>query len=146
MQPAKPNKEMQQQLMVQASQASLASYKDYQVGPEDQLAIGIFGQENLSRELRVNGQGEIAMPLVGVVKVGGLTSQQIEKRLEEAYGANYLVNPQVTVTVKEYRHQRVAVTGAVDKPGSYEIIGPRTLLEVLSMAGGFTNSTGTPGW
>ena len=97
MQPPKANNDMQQQLMVQASQASLANYKDYQVGPEDQLAIDVFGQENLSRELRVNGQGEIAMPLVGVVKVGGLTTQQIEKRLEEAYGANYLVNPQVTV-------------------------------------------------
>jgi polysaccharide export outer membrane protein len=49
------------------------------------------------------------------------------------------VNPQITVGVKEFRHQRVAVTGAVAKPGSYEIIGPRTLLEVLSLAGGFSN-------
>jgi polysaccharide export outer membrane protein len=134
-----PNKELQQQLMVQASQASLANYKDYQVGPEDQLAIVIFGQDNLNRELRVNGQGEIAMPLVGVLKVAGLTPQQIQKHLEELYNARYLVNPQITVSVKEYRHQRVAVTGAVAKPGSYEIIGPRTLLEVLSLAGGFSN-------
>jgi polysaccharide export outer membrane protein len=134
-----PNKDMQQQLMVQASQVALASYKDYQVGPEDQLAIVIFGQDNLNRELRVNGQGEIAMPLVGVVKVAGLTPTQVEAKLEKLYNANYLVNPQITVTVKEYRHQRVAVTGAVAKPGSYEIIGPRTLLEVLSLAGGFIN-------
>jgi polysaccharide export outer membrane protein len=55
------------------------------------------------------------------------------------YDADYLVNPQITVSVKEFRHQRVAVTGAVAKPGSYEIIGPRTLLEVLSLAGGFIN-------
>jgi len=134
-----PNKELQQQLMVQASQAALVNYKDYQVGPEDQLAIVIFGQDNLSRELRVNGQGEIVMPLVGVVKVAGLSPAEIQKRLEELYNARFLVNPQITVTVKEYRHQRVAVTGAVAKPGSYEIIGPRTLLEVLSLAGGFIN-------
>jgi len=134
-----PNKELQQQLMVQASQAALVNYKDYQVGPEDQLAIAIFGQDNLNRELRVNGQGEIAMPLVGVVKVVGLTPGEIQNRLEELYNARFLVNPQITVTVKEYRHQRVAVTGAVAKPGSYEIIGPRTLLEVLSLAGGFIN-------
>jgi len=139
MQTPDPNKELQQQLMVQASQASLLNYKDYQVGPEDQLAIVIFGQDNLSRELRVNGQGEIAMPLVGVVKVAGLTPQEVQKRLEELYNARFLVNPQITVTVKEFRHQRVAVTGAVAKPGSYEIIGPRTLLEVLSLAGGFSN-------
>ena len=130
---------LQQQLMVAASQASLVNYKDYQMGPEDQLAIVIFGQDNLSRELRVNGQGEIAMPLVGVVKVAGMTPQEVQKRLEELYNARFLVNPQITVTVKEFRHQRVAVTGAVIKPGSYEIIGPRTLLEVLSLAGGFSN-------
>src|SRR5208282_5808176 len=68
MQAPDPNRELQQQLMVQASQAALVNYKDYQVGPEDQLDIVIFGQDNLNRELRVNGQGEIAMPLVGLVK------------------------------------------------------------------------------
>ena len=99
----------------------------------------IYGQEKLNREIRVNGQGEITMPLVGVVKVAGMTPQEIEKRLAELYDAQYLVNPQVTVVVKEFRHQRVAVTGAVAKPGSYEFIGPRTLLEVLSLAGGFAN-------
>jgi len=140
MQPPNANKEMQQQLMVQAGRASLADYKDYKVGPEDQLSIDVLGQEKLHRELRVNGQGEINMPLVGVMKVGGLTTQEIENRLAEAYGSKYLVDPQVTAEVKEYRHQRVAVTGAVAKPGSYEIIGPRTLLEVLSLAGGFINT------
>jgi len=134
-----PNQDLQNQLMIQATQASLTSYKDYKVGPEDQLVIEIYGQDKLNREPRVNGQGEITMPLVGVVKVGGMTPQEIEKRLTELYDAKYLVNPQITVAVKEFRHQRVAVTGAVAKPGSYEIIGPRTLLEVLSLAGGFIN-------
>jgi len=134
-----PKQALQNQLMVQATQASLVNYKDYKVGPEDQLVIEIFGQDKLNRELRVNGQGEITMPLAGVVKVGGMTPQEIEKRLTELYDAKYLVNPQITVAVKEFRHQRVAVTGAVAKPGSYEIIGPRTLLEVLSLAGGFIN-------
>lgn len=138
-----PNQALQNQLMVQATQASLANYKDYKVGAEDQLAILIYGQDNLNREVRVNGQGEISMPLVGVVKVAGLTPQEIEKHLAELYNARFLVNPQVTVEVKEFRHQRVAVTGAVAKPGSYEIIGPRTLLEVLSLAGGFSNA-GSP--
>jgi polysaccharide export outer membrane protein len=138
-----PNQNLQNQLMVQATQASLNSYKDYKVGAEDQLAIVIYGQEKLNRELRVNGQGEIAMPMVGVLKVEGMTPQEIETRLAQLYDAKYLVNPQITVTVKEFRHQRVAVTGAVAKPGSYELIGPRTLLEVLSMAGGFSN-LGTP--
>ncbi len=141
--PPDPNKDLQQQLLVQASQASLAQYKDYQVGPEDLLTINVFGQDKLSREVRVNGQGEISLPLVGAVKVAGLTTQGIEKRLQELYGSQYLVNPQITVAVKEYHHQRVAVTGAVEKPGSYEIIGPRTLLEVLALAGGFSSKPGS---
>ena len=138
-----PNQDLQNQLMTQASQAALVNYKDYQVGPEDQLDIVVYGQDDLNRTLRVNGQGEIIMPLVGAVKVGGLTTKEIETRLMELYDARFLVNPQITVEVEEFRHQRVAVTGAVNKPGSYQIIGPRTLLEVLSMAGGFSNQ-GTP--
>jgi polysaccharide export outer membrane protein len=125
-----------QRLLAQASRTALANFTDYQVGPEDLLDIQIFGQDNLNREVRVNGQGEVTLPLVGVVKVAGLSPKSIEQRLREVYDANYLRNPQVTVSVKEYRHQRVSVTGAVDKPGSYEMIGPRTLLEMLALAGG----------
>ncbi len=134
-----PNQNLQNQLMVQASQAALVNYKDYQVGLEDQLDIIVYGQDALNRSLRVNGQGEIIMPMVGAVTVAGLTAQEIERRLMELYDAHFLVNPQITVAVKEFRHQRVAVIGAVNKPGSYEIIGPRTLMEVLAMAGGFSN-------
>ncbi len=142
MQAQNSNKDLQDRLMLQATQASLVSYKDYKVGPEDQISIIIYGQEKLSRELRVNGQGEITMPLVGMVKVADQTPQEIENLLTKLYDARFLVNPQISVKVKEFRHQRVAVTGAVEKPGSYEIIGPRTLLEVLSMAGGFSSRSG----
>jgi polysaccharide export outer membrane protein len=138
-QPAVSYNNLQQQLMQQTTRSSAPSYKDYRVGAEDLLAINVYGQDALTRELRVNGQGQISMPLVGVISVGGMTTQQIEKRLKDAYGSEYLRNPQITVEVKEFHHQRVAVTGAVPKPGYYDIIGPRTLLEVLAMAGGFTN-------
>lgn len=138
-QPPNPNENLQKQLMSRASRASLANYKDYKVGPEDLLEVEIYGQDELGREVRVNGQGKITLPLVGVVEVAGMTPLEIETRLMELYDANYLVNPQVTVAVKEFCHQRVAVTGAVNQPGSYEIIGPRTLLEVLALAGGIAN-------
>jgi polysaccharide export outer membrane protein len=132
-----------QRLLAQANRTALAKFTDYQVGPEDLLDIQIFGQDNLNREVRVNGQGEVTLPLVGVVKVAGLSPKSIEQRLREVYDANYLRNPQVTVSVKEYRHQRVSVTGAVDKPGSYEMIGPRTLLEMLALAGGLQDKGNT---
>ena len=82
------------------------------------------------------------MPLLGPVKVTGLTPQKLERRLEELYGTQYLRNPQVSVFVKEYRHERVALTGALKKPGFYEIIGPRTLLEMLATAEGLDEKAG----
>ena len=137
-----PNVALQQQLLQQTVQASQGGYRDYKVGAEDLLVVDVLGQEGLKRELRVNGQGQISMPLVGVIPVAGLSTRQIEDRLREAYGTEYLRNPQVNVEVKEFHHQRVAVTGAVIKPGYYDIIGPRSLLEVLSMAGGLGNKPG----
>ena len=114
-------------------------YQDYKVGPEDLLAISIFGQDTLSGEVRVNGQGMITMPLVGELKVVGLPPREIEKQLFTLYKeGQFLTNPQVKVTVKEYRHQRVVVSGAVAKPGAYEMIGPRTLLEIIGQAGGLS--------
>ena len=119
-----------------SSRSSKVNPNDYVVGPEDLLDVQFFGQEDLNRQVRVDGEGEVTLPLVGAVKVAGFTPKSIEKRLMQAYGARYLRNPQINLAVKEYRHQRVSVTGAVDKTGYYEIIGPRKLLEILAMAGG----------
>lgn len=134
--------QQQQQLLVQAGLAARQDPRDYEVGPEDLLEVVVFGQDTLNRTVRVNGLGQITLPLVGEVKVAGLAPQAIEKRLVEAYGSQFLRQPQITVSVKEFRHQRVAVTGAVDKPGSYEMIGPRTLLEMLALAGGLQDKPG----
>jgi polysaccharide export outer membrane protein len=140
-QPARAQVARMQQASLQtfpapASRPAKVNPNDYHVGPEDLLDVQFFGQEDLNRQVRVDGEGEVTLPLVGAVKVAGFTPKTIEKRLMEAYGARYLRSPQINLSVKEYRHQRVSVTGAVDKPGYYEIIGPRKLLEVLAMAGG----------
>ncbi|MBM4285286.1 MAG: hypothetical protein FJ128_08545 [Deltaproteobacteria bacterium] len=127
----------QDQVMQGMAKPAPTAFRDYQVGPEDLLEVTFFGHNELYREVRVNGQGEISVPLVGNVQVAGLSPQQVEKRLADLYKERrFLKNPQITVFVKEYRHQRVAVTGAVNRPDYYEVIGPRTLLEMLGMAGG----------
>lgn len=134
---------LQEQLMAQASRATLTGYRDYVVGPEDLLMVAFMEAKDLDREVRVNGQGEISLPLVGPIKVGGLSPQAIEKRLAQLYReGEYIKSPQITVQVKEYRHQRVMVTGAVKKPGALEMIGPRTLLEMLGAAGGINDMAG----
>ncbi len=135
---AKKNK-LQDQLLTQIGRVTLMGYHDYQVGPEDLLGISFFGQDDLSGEVRVNGQGKISMALVGEVQVAGLSPREIESRLYNLYKeGQFLNNPQIKVLVKEYRHQRVVVSGAVAKPGAYEIIGPRTLLEIIGQAGGLS--------
>lgn len=137
------NQDLQHRLMLQAPQAPLSSYKDYQVGPEDLVEVTFFGNDELGRKVRVNGRGEISLPLIGVLRVAGLSPQEIEAKLVQLYKeGKFLRNPQITVIVKEYRHQRVMVTGAVSSPGSFEVIGPRTLLEMLGKAGGLNEKAG----
>jgi polysaccharide export outer membrane protein len=135
--------EQQNQLINQLCQSRVKDYTDYAVGPEDLLQVTFLGQDKLGREVRVNGKGEIALPLIGAVKVAELSPQKIETLLDQLYREQkYIKNPQITVFVKEYRHQKVMVTGAVNKPGSYDIIGPRTLLEMLGRAEGLKENAG----
>jgi polysaccharide export outer membrane protein len=138
---SRSRQQLQHQLLT-AGAVAPQSRRDYEVGPEDLLEVVVFGQDNLNRTVRVTGDGKISLPLVGDVQVAGQTPQAIEKRLAAAFGSQYLRNPQITVSVKEFRHQRVAITGAVDKPGAYEMIGPRTLLEMLALAGGLQDKPG----
>jgi polysaccharide biosynthesis/export protein len=132
-----------QEKFSQVGTSSLVNYKDYKVGAEDLLEVTFLGMDELGREGRVNGKGEVSLPLIGSVKVAGSTPSEIEVQLAQMYKeGKFLRNPQITVNVKEYRHQRVMVTGAVAQPGSYEMIGPRTLLEMLGKAGGLTEKSG----
>ncbi len=137
---AKKNK-LQEQLLTQVGRATLMGYQDYKVGPEDLLEVTVFGQDELTGDVRVNGQGKISMSMVGEVKVGGLSPREIEDKLFNLYKeGQFFTNPQIKVLVKEYRFQRVVVSGAVAKPGSYDLIGPRTLLEIVGQAGGLSEN------
>jgi polysaccharide biosynthesis/export protein len=128
-----------------------ASSSDYIVGPEDLLEIILFNipeARDTDRHItprtttvRVNHQAQISLPLIGEVSVKGLTVSGLEQRLREIYD-KYIHNPQVGVLVKEFR-QRVSVIGAVQKPGVVELTGPKTVLEILAMAGGVNEKAGS---
>ncbi len=109
---------------------------DYQIGPEDLLDIQVFGVSELSRTVRVSSRGFISLPLLGEVKIVGLTSSELESRLAELLAKDYLQNPQISVFIKEYTSQRVTVSGAVTKPGVYPLKGRTTLLQAIAIAGG----------
>ena len=109
---------------------------DYRIGAQDLLAISVFGVEELNKDVRVNSNGQISLPLIGTAMAGGRTIPELEKELAQKYSDGYLQNPQVTVFVKEFTSQRITVEGAVDKPGIYPITGKTTLLQAIALSGG----------
>ncbi|MFQ5872378.1 MAG: polysaccharide biosynthesis/export family protein [Dehalococcoidia bacterium] len=114
----------------------------YLLGPRDVLKITVWGQADLSQDYPVSGDGFITFPLIGRVKVEGLTPTEIADRLRDLLDKDYLVNPQVLVSVADYRSKKVYVLGETEKPGLYVLTGPTTLLDILSQAGGPSKSAG----
>lgn len=115
---------------------------EYKIGPKDLLQISVFGLDELNTTVRVSEEGKISLPLIGEVYVQGLSQGELTRRLANLLEEKYLQNPQVSVFIKEYQSKRVSVLGAVKNPGPYEILGRQTLLQIISRAGGMTESAG----
>ena len=115
---------------------------DYKIGPKDLLEISVFGQDELSSQVRVSEDGKITLPLIGEIEVEGLTISECRKKLTELLEEKYLQNPQVTIFMREYQSKRVSVLGAVQAPGRYELLGRQTLMQLISQAGGLTGEAG----
>jgi polysaccharide export outer membrane protein len=109
---------------------------DYLIGTDDVLKITVYDHEDLDVISRVSGDGSIQFPLLGSVALGGLTIKGAIAEIEIQLKDGYLVDPQVTIFVEEYRSKKVMVIGHVEEPGILELSGPTHLLEVLSMVGG----------
>jgi len=110
--------------------------KEYKIGAKDLLEIKVFESPELSQTVRVSEDGSISLPLLGRIEVQGLTKDAVEAKLAGLLEAKYLKNAQVSVFIKEYQSQQVAVIGAVEVPGTYELVGRMSLLQVISQAGG----------
>ena len=117
----------------------LFAQKDYVLGPEDVIEIIVWGHEDLRRQVPVSLQGGITFPMIGDIRAEGKSTQGLEKELAAKLGDGYLVNPQITVTVKEFKSQKVYVMGQVEKPGIYTITQENRLLYFLSQAGLFSD-------
>ena len=115
---------------------------EYRVGPGDVLDIRVFEVEELSKPVVVSPGGTISLPLIGEVVVGRMAALEIEARLKRLYEIDLLRDPQINVSVREFRSQPVSILGAVERPGVYQLQGRRRLVEVLAMAGGLTAEVG----
>ncbi|NNN05492.1 MAG: polysaccharide export protein [Elusimicrobia bacterium] len=122
-----------------AVQQAQVRKNDYRLSGADLLEITVFGEKDLDRKVRVSQDGSITFPLVGAVRVGGLTTADAEAALAKSLSV-YVRDPQVSIFIKEYGNKKVFVFGQVTKPGAIELPEetPLTVLGAVSQAQGFT--------
>jgi polysaccharide biosynthesis/export protein len=138
--------DINQSLSLMAAQ-SISSSADYRIGPDDLLQVTIYNIPEADARLtprtvglRVSQQGIIVVPLIGEVPAKGVTTGDLERELAKRY-EKYIRNPHIGVLVTEYR-QRASVMGAVQKAGVFELNGPRTVIDMLALAGGVNDKAG----
>ena len=115
---------------------SINGLSDYPLGAGDLLSIQVFGEEELSVELRLSDAGTISYPFLGELRVKGLTTGELSALIDEQLSDGYLVDPSVNITVKEYR--QFFIHGQVEKPGGYPYQPGLTLQKAVALAEGFT--------
>jgi polysaccharide biosynthesis/export protein len=125
-----------------STSAALAAHTDYLVGGGDILKVTVYDHPDLDTTVRVTSDGTIPFPLVGQVQIGGLPVSQVAETLAEMLANGYIIDPQVSVFVEEFRSKKVIIMGQVENPGLYELNGPTTLLELISKAGGMNTESG----
>jgi polysaccharide export outer membrane protein len=120
-------------LAIAASSSALSSYK---LGAGDVISIRVLGEDDLRRDhVTLSDAGTISFPMLGEIPVKGMTVGSLEDYITSGLKGRYLVNPQVTVSIEEYR--KFYVNGMVEKPGGYAFTPGLTVRKAVSIAGGF---------
>jgi polysaccharide export outer membrane protein len=116
---------------------------DYRLGDGDILKVTVYGHADLTLTSRVGSDGTILFPLIGQVAIGGLTAPAAGEKIAAALADGYLVNPQVSVFIEQFRNRQVVFMGEILRPGLYDLPGPTSLLELISQAGGLSREAGS---
>ncbi len=115
---------------------------NYVLGPGDVITVDVFGVPELKTEVQVAQDGTIMLPFLSIVRVEGLNTAELQAKLESLLADSVLQDPHVMVSIKEYRSQPVHVLGEISKPGTYQLTHFMRLVDLLSLAGGFTATAG----
>ncbi len=118
------------------NQAFGQKISDYVLGSGDRVRIVVFGQDDLSGEFKIDGTGNISLPLIQGVKAAGLTLRQLEQTITNKLKPDFLKNPRVNVEVLNYRP--FYIIGQVKSPGSYPYVAGMTVVNAIALAGGYT--------
>jgi polysaccharide export outer membrane protein len=128
--------------MIRARANSADRDINYRIGPRDEIEVNVFDVPELNVTVRVRESGFIALPLVGALPAAGLTESELLASLEKRL-ADYVKHPQASVFISNYGSQKVAVLGAIQKPGTYSLRkGQNSILELISEAGGISDRAG----
>lgn len=114
----------------------------YQIGQGDVLKVAVWAQPELSGEFTVDVAGAITVPLIGAVKAEGHTVEEVERDIRDRLADGYVVNPQVSIGVAQFKSQRVFVVGEVRAPGVVPLTGALSLVEALTRVGSLTEYAG----
>ena len=112
------------------------SISNYRLGSGDVITVQVLGEDDLKREkIRLSDAATISYPILGEIRLFGKTVAELETLIRDGLKGRYLINPQVTVTIVEYRN--FFINGQVEKPGGYPFIPGLTVRKAVSLAGGF---------
>ena len=114
----------------------------YIVGEGDVLKLTVYEHDDLSLTVRVSGDGAITVPLIGDVPVKGLTLNQVADKITNLLADGYIIDPQVSIFIHEFKSNKATILGQINRPGLYELRQYTTLLELISQAGGLTPEAG----
>lgn len=110
---------------------------DYRLGAGDKVRVTVYGEEDLSGEFQIDGNGYVRLPLIGQVQAGGHSAYQLEGNVEASLGNGYLKSPRVNIEVTTYRP--FYIIGQVSRPGQYPYTSNMSALDAVGVAGGFTD-------
>jgi polysaccharide export outer membrane protein len=130
-------------LQMAAVCAAQGAPAEYIVGPNDVLAITVVDQPQLTGKYIVRADGTFTFPLIGRLQAGGLSVQAVETDVHDRLAKGYLKDPQIGVSVDQYRSQQIFVIGEVRQPGSLQFTGSMSVIEALARAGSTTERAGT---
>ena len=120
----------------QNGNSEISAYSSYRLGPGDIISVQVFGEDDLTRQLKLEEDGRINYAFLGQIQLQGMTLPEIEQEITGRLRGDYLVNPQVSVTMAEYR--LFFIHGEVKSPGSYHFQPGLTVSKAISLAGGLT--------
>ncbi len=108
---------------------------DYVIGPEDVLGVVFWRDQDMTGDVTVRPDGMVTLPLLGDIPAAGLTPEALREQIQKAAG-KYVQEPNVTIVVRQINSRKVFITGEVKTPGAYPLTGPRTVMQLIALAGG----------